>query len=130
MQRILSKIATVPFRVLAKIGRLLFHRVGIMVVIILMQLVLYGAAMVALRASEFYSVFNLVMLVLSVVAVFWIVGDESNPGYKIGWHYCSGFRAVWRVGISAVGRKPFIPPQSAKASFYGAPCCAGTGRRV
>lgn len=85
MQRILSKIATVPFRVLAKIGRLLFHRVGIMVVIILMQLALYGAALIALRSSEFYSVFNLVMLVLSVVAVFWIVGDESNPGYKIGW---------------------------------------------
>ncbi len=85
MQRILSKIATLPFRILAKIGRLLFHRIGIMVVLILMQLALYGAALIALRDSEFYSVFNLVMLALSVVAVFWIVGDESNPGYKIGW---------------------------------------------
>ena len=85
MQRILSKIATVPFRLLIKLGRLLFHRAGIMVVIILMQLALYGAALIALRDSEFYSVFNLVMLALSIVAVFWIVGDESNPGYKIGW---------------------------------------------
>lgn len=85
MQRILKKITAVPFRLLAKVGKLLFHRAGIMIIVVLMQIALYAAAMIALRDSEGYSVFNLVMLVLSVVAVFWIVGDESNPGYKIGW---------------------------------------------
>lgn len=85
MQRILNKIATLPFRILAKIGRLLFHRVGIMTVLVLMQVALYAAALIALRDSEFYTVLNNVMLFLSVIAVFWIVGDESNPGYKVGW---------------------------------------------
>lgn len=85
MQRILSKFATLPFRILAKVGRLLFHRIGIMVVLILMQIALYAAALIALRDSEIYTVLNNVLLLLSVVAVFWIVGDESNPGYKIGW---------------------------------------------
>lgn len=85
MQRILSKIATLPFKLLINIGRLLFHRIGIMAVLILMQIALYAAALIALRDSEVYTVLNYIMLVLSVIAVFWIVGDESNPGYKIGW---------------------------------------------
>lgn len=85
MRRILSKIATLPFRILAKMGRLLFHRMGVMAVLILLQIVLYGAALIALRDSEAYAVINYIMVALSVVAVFWVVGDESNPGYKIGW---------------------------------------------
>lgn len=85
MGRILSKIATLPFRILTKLARLLFHRVGIMVVLILMQIALYAAALIALRDSEAYTVLNNLMLIISVVVVFWIVSDESNPGYKIGW---------------------------------------------
>ena len=85
MQRILSKIATLPFRIMVKMGRLLFHRIGIMVVLILMQLALYAAALIALRDSEFYTILNNVLLFLSLIAVFWILGDDSNPGYKIGW---------------------------------------------
>ena len=85
MGRILSKIATIPFRILAKLTRLLFHRIGIMVVLILMQIALYAVALIALRGSEAYTVLNNIMLMLSVVAVLWIVSDESNPGYKIGW---------------------------------------------
>lgn len=85
MQRILSKITAGIIHLLAKLGKILFHRAGIMLIIVLMQIALYAAAMIALRDSEIYSVLNLTMLALSVVAVFWIVGDESNPGYKIGW---------------------------------------------
>lgn len=85
MRRILSKIATLPFQILAKVGRLLFHRMGIVIVLILMQIVLYAAALFALRDSEIYTVLNNIMLFLSIIAVFWIVGDDSNPGYKIGW---------------------------------------------
>ena len=85
MQRILSQIATLPFRFVINIGKLLFHRIGIMAVLILMQIALYAAALIALRDSEVYTVLNYILLVFSVFAVFWIVGDESNPGYKIGW---------------------------------------------
>ena len=85
MQRILSKLAALPFKILVKIGKLLFHRIGIVSILILMQIALYTVALIALRDSEIYTVLNIIMLVLSIVAVFWIVGDESNPGYKIGW---------------------------------------------
>ena len=85
MRRILNKIAMFPFRIVAIIGRLLFHRVGVVSVLVLMQLVLYATVLTALRDSEFYTVLNSVMLLLSFVAVLWIVGDESNPGYKVGW---------------------------------------------
>ena len=85
MQRVLSKIATLPFRVVAKLGRLLFHRMGIISVMVLLQIALYAAALIALRDSEVYTVLNSILLVLSVVVVFWIVSDDSNPGYKIGW---------------------------------------------
>lgn len=85
MQRILSKLATLPFKVLAKVGRLLFHRIGIMVVLILMQVALYAAAYFSLRGSAAYDVLNIIMTLLSIIAVLWIVSDESNPGYKIGW---------------------------------------------
>lgn len=85
MQRVLSKIASLPFRIVGRLARLLFHRVGIMAVLVIMQFVLYGAVFFALRDSEAYTVLNGIMAALSVIAVFWIVGDESNPGYKIGW---------------------------------------------
>ena len=85
MQRILSKLATLPFRILRRIGKLLFHRAGIIAALILMQAALYTAVLIALRDSEVYTVVNTVLLVLSLVAVFWILGDDSNPGYKIGW---------------------------------------------
>ena len=85
MRRILNKIATLPFRVVAKISRLLFHRIVVVSVLVLLQLALYATVLIALRDSEFYTILNNVMLLLSFVAVLWIVGDESNPGYKVGW---------------------------------------------
>lgn len=85
MQRVLSKIASLPFRILGKLGKLLFHRIGIISILLLMQIALYAAVLVALRDSEAYTVLNTIMVLLSIAAVFWIVGDESNPGYKIGW---------------------------------------------
>ncbi len=84
-ESIIAKITTLPFRLLAKLTRLLFHRMGIVVVFIVLQLILYGAVFFALRDSIGYEIFRDLMGFLSVVAVLWIVGDESNPGYKIGW---------------------------------------------
>jgi len=84
-KKIFGKLAALPFRLVGKLARLLFHRIGVMVVLILLQLALYAAAYIALRGTMAYDVFNIVMTLLSIVAVFWIVGDQSNPGYKIGW---------------------------------------------
>lgn len=73
------------YKLLSKIGKLLFHRMGIMLVLIVMQLVLYAAAIVWLRDSGTYGIANTIFLLLSILAVLWIVGNSSNPGYKIGW---------------------------------------------
>lgn len=85
MRRLIGKIATFPFKILAKLTCLLFHRMGIMVVLILLQILLYVVGFFALRGSLAYSVLNGIMLILSFFAVIWIIGDKSNPGYKIGW---------------------------------------------
>lgn len=85
MRQMLNKISSLPFKLLGRLARLLFHRVGIMAVLVIMQFMLYVAVFIALRDSEIYTVLNGILTALSVVAVFWIVGDNSNPGYKIGW---------------------------------------------
>ena len=85
MQRILSKLAALPLKIMTRIGKLMFHRLGIIAGMVLLQIALYAAVLIALRDSEVYTVLNSILLGLSIVAVFWIVGDDSNPGYKIGW---------------------------------------------
>ena len=72
-------------RVQSKIGKLLFHRMGIVAVLIIAQIVLYMAGLVVLRDSVYFDRVEWLFLVLSVLAAMWIVGSRSNPGYKIGW---------------------------------------------
>ena len=72
-------------KLLEKIGKVLFHRLGIVAVLILAQIALHAAGLVVLRDSAYYDMVEWLFLVLSVLAAAWIVGDKSNPGYKIGW---------------------------------------------
>lgn len=85
MQKLIKKAATLPFHILSKLTKLMFHRIGIMTVLILFQLVLYGVVWASLRDSVIYSYINNLMSLLSVAAVLWVVSDKSDPGYKIGW---------------------------------------------
>lgn len=71
-------------KLLGKIGKILFHRMGVMLVLIALQAATYGA-LLSLLGSRYYNIFNIVMSVLCVAVVLWIVSDRSNPGYKIGW---------------------------------------------
>ena len=73
------------YKLLEKIGKVLFHRMGVILVLIAFQLATYVFLLTYLQGSKYYAVFNVVMSVLSVAVVLWIVSDRSNPGYKIGW---------------------------------------------
>ena len=70
-------------KLLSKIGNILFHRLGIVAVLIIAQLVLYFVLLALLR--EVSPVIGLILVALSAFLVLWIVGSKSNPGYKIGW---------------------------------------------
>ncbi len=72
-------------RILSKIGKVLFHRLGIVAVLIIAQIILYIMGLVVLRDSVYFDRVEWFFLVLSVLSAAWIVGDKSNPGYKIGW---------------------------------------------
>lgn len=71
--------------VIGKIGKLLFHRLGIVAVLIILQLILYVTGLIWLRDSRYFGLVEWAFLLLSVLVVVWIVGNKSNPGYKIGW---------------------------------------------
>ena len=73
------------YRLLSKIGKLLFHRMGVMLTMIIAQITLYVMLLLWLQDSEYYGWYWGIALTLSVVSVLWIVGSTSNPGYKIGW---------------------------------------------
>ncbi len=72
-------------RVQSKIGRLLFHRMGIGGALIIAQIILYVMGLLVLRDSVIFDKVEWLFLALSVLAAMWIVGNKSNPGYKIGW---------------------------------------------
>ena len=66
-----------------RLMKLLTHRMFLVGISILIQL---GALlMVLLRFNEYYQQFNLVCSALSLVIVVYIVGNRSNPSYKIAW---------------------------------------------
>ena len=67
----------------SKIGKLLFHRMGVVAVLIIAQLALYFVLLVYLRGSS--PLYGWTLVALSALLVLWIVGNKSNPGYKIGW---------------------------------------------
>ena len=73
------------YQLLSKIGKLLFHRMGVMFTLIAAQIVLYVLGLLWLQDTQYYGVYWGIALTLSVLAVLWIVGNSSNPGYKIGW---------------------------------------------
>ena len=73
------------YKILSKIGKVLFHRLGIAGVLIIAQIALYAAGLIVLRDSQYYKLVEWLFISLSVLAAMWIVGDKSNPGYKIGW---------------------------------------------
>lgn len=72
-------------KLLGKVGKVLFHRLGIVAVLIIAQIALYVTGLVVLQDSAFFDRVEWVFLVLSVLAALWIVGSKTNPGYKIGW---------------------------------------------
>ncbi len=72
-------------KVLVKFSKLLFHRVGIVAVLLLLQIAFYVLAFVTLRSSRYYDLFSGTLYLLSLLTVLWIVRDRSNPGYKVGW---------------------------------------------
>ena len=71
------------YKLLSKIGNILFHRLGIVAVLIIAQIVLYFVLLALLR--EVSPVIGVILVALSAFVVLWIVGSKSNPGYKIGW---------------------------------------------
>ena len=72
-------------RTLTHIGSLLFHRVGIMASLIVIQMGFYVFALSILQETPIYNVVHWAFLVLSILVVVWIVASSSNPGYKISW---------------------------------------------
>jgi len=58
---------------------------GIVGVLIIAQLILYSAGLGLLRDSIFFDKVEWLFLTLSILSAMWIVGNKSNPGYKIGW---------------------------------------------
>ena len=71
------------YKLLGRIGKVLFHRLGIVAVLIIAQLTLYFVLLVYLRDSS--PLYGWTLVALSAFLVLWIVGSKSNPGYKIGW---------------------------------------------
>ena len=66
-----------------KLASLLFHRLTVTAVLLVVQLALLLAMMG--RFSAYFVYFYWLCIALSVAAVLWIVGNKSDPGYKIAW---------------------------------------------
>lgn len=66
-----------------KIMKLLTHRIFLVAVSILVQLLVL--LVMLLRFNEYYAEFNTVCMFFSIIIVIRIVGDRSNPAYKIAW---------------------------------------------
>ncbi|MEG2678560.1 MAG: cardiolipin synthase, partial [Oscillospiraceae bacterium] len=66
-----------------KLSSLLFHRMGVVVLAMLLQMATLIVAIVGFgnHFVEFYGI----CIAISVFAVLCIVGDNSNPAYKIAW---------------------------------------------
>ena len=81
----MTKLLSALTKMLAKLGKVMFHRMVIVAAMILMQLAFYVVMFAVFRNSQYYRMFSWALMVLSVLVVLWIVGNRSNPGYKIGW---------------------------------------------
>lgn len=68
---------------MTKLMKLLTHRAFLVAVSILVQLAVL--LVMLLRFNEYYRTFNLICMILSMLIVIRIVGNRSNPSYKIAW---------------------------------------------
>ena len=84
-QHLLAKIVTALTRPLAQIAKLMFHRLGIISSMIVLQIAFYVMVLAELRNTPYFHIINTVLIALSAFAVLWIVSSRSNPGYKMGW---------------------------------------------
>ncbi len=66
-----------------KLASLLFHRLTMTALLLVLQFALLIVMMV--RFSAYFVYFYWFCIALSLVAVLWIVGNRSDPGYKIAW---------------------------------------------
>ena len=66
-----------------KIGKVLFHRVVLVSLFILLQLVVMLATVSWL--SEYRQWVHVLLTVLSVVVIIYLMYDRTNPSYKIAW---------------------------------------------
>lgn len=66
-----------------KLFSLLFHRTAVVALLLLLQLTLFGVAV--LRFSEYFIYFYLFCVLISVVEVLVIINRRDDPGYKIAW---------------------------------------------
>ena len=71
-------------KLLGKIGKVLFHRLGIVGVLILAQIVLYGVGLTVLWNSDSFGWVKWLFVALSVLSALCIVRSKSNPWYNIG----------------------------------------------
>lgn len=81
----MTKALSMLAKLLAKLARLLFHRIGIIAVMILLQIGFYIVVFAILSSSPYYRLFSWALNLLSALVALWIAGNRSNPGYKVGW---------------------------------------------
>lgn len=80
-----AAILNIAARPLALLGKILFHRVGVIGGLLLLQINFYIIAFVRFRSSPYYDQFNWILVALSWLVIIWIVSGKSDPGYKTGW---------------------------------------------
>lgn len=66
-----------------KIGKMLLSRVAIVVFLILIQVIVL--AVVVAKVSEYFFYWYVFFMILSMVAVLWILGQNSHPSFKLAW---------------------------------------------
>lgn len=68
---------------MSKIGKILFHRLGVIAVFILLQIAVYVTTIIV--SSDYIVYLNWFFRLVGAGVVLWIINDRSNPGYKLGW---------------------------------------------
>lgn len=66
-----------------KLVSLLFHRAFLVAIFLLIQVLIL--TLMLIQFYDYFLPFYAVSIGISVVAVFWIIGSQSDPGYKIAW---------------------------------------------
>lgn len=66
-----------------KIGKILFHRLGIIAVFLILQIALYVSTITWF--SDYAIAIEWSFKLISAIVVLWLINDRSEPGYKLGW---------------------------------------------